>query len=130
MGAVVVLAHPFLNLNEAELRTFLEQARCAGLDAMETLYSTYDEQTSLLSRKIAQEYGLLESGGSDFHRQNKPDVEVGLAEELKTMVEIPKADDNQLQTAIDVLLEGEEVVKARLEAEKALETTSKMLKKN
>ena len=77
MGAVAVLAHPFLNLDEAELRVFLAKAKQAGLDAMETLYSTYDEETCRLSRTIAAEFGLLESGGSDFHGSNKPDISVG-----------------------------------------------------
>ena len=80
--------------------------------------------------KLTTAYYYLPSGECIHETGIEPDVEVELDEELKTMVEIPKADDNQLQTAIDVLLEGEEVVKARLEAEKALETTSKMLKKN
>ena len=80
--------------------------------------------------KLTTAYYYLPSGECIHETGIEPDVEVELDEELKTMVEIPKADDNQLQTAIDVLLEGEEVVKARLEAEKALETTSKMLMKN
>ena len=39
--------------------------------------------------------------------------------ELKTLVEIPKEDDNQIRTAIEVILEGEDVVKDRLEAKRA-----------
>ena len=77
LGAAAVLAHPFLNLDEAGLREFLPKAKQAGLDAMETLYSTYDEDTCRLSRAIAEEFGLLESGGSDFHGGNKPDIKVG-----------------------------------------------------
>ena len=46
-------------------------------------------------------------------------MEVKLKEELLSMVEIPKEEDNQLQAAIDVLLEGEEAVKERLAAEAA-----------
>ena len=42
---------------------------------------------------------------------------VELDEELQTLVEIPKEDDNQIRAAIDVLLEGEEAVKEKLEAE-------------
>ena len=77
LGAAAVLAHPFLNLDEAELRVFLAKAKQVGLDGMETLYSTYSEETCCLSRSIAEEFGLLESGGSDFHGQNKPDISVG-----------------------------------------------------
>lgn len=77
IGAVPVLAHPFLQLDEARLRTFLNKAKTHGLVGMETLYSTYDEQTTALSRAIAQEYGLCESGGSDFHGGRKPDIALG-----------------------------------------------------
>lgn len=77
IGAVAVLAHPFLNLSEAELREFLPEAIRHGLDGMETLYSTYDDETTSLSISIAREYGLVESGGSDFHGTRKPDIELG-----------------------------------------------------
>lgn len=77
IGAVAVLAHPFLNLSESELREFLPEAIRHGLDGMETLYSTYDDETTSLSISIAREYGLVESGGSDFHGTRKPDIELG-----------------------------------------------------
>ena len=80
MGAVAVLAHPFLNLNEAQLREFLTQAVPAGLDGMETLYSTYDEETTALARAIAQEFGILQSGGSDYHGGNKPHIKLGIGQ--------------------------------------------------
>ncbi len=77
IGAVAVLAHPFLNLSDSELRVFLPEAIKHGLDGMETLYSTYDSETTALSVSIAREYGLAESGGSDFHGGRKPDIELG-----------------------------------------------------
>ena len=77
IGAVPVLAHPFLKLDEAQLRAFLDKAIPCGLVGMETLYSTYDEKTTALSRTIAAEYGLCESGGSDFHGGRKPDIALG-----------------------------------------------------
>ena len=77
IGAVAVLAHPFLNLNEAQLREFLPMAKAAGLDAMETLYSKYEDETTALAIKVAKEYGLKESGGSDFHGGRKPDISLG-----------------------------------------------------
>lgn len=77
IGSVAVLAHPFLNLNEEELRCFLPEAKLAGLDGMETLYSTYSEEITTLAASIADEFGLKHSGGSDFHGSNKPDVHLG-----------------------------------------------------
>ena len=77
LGAVAVLAHPFLNLNEGELRVFLPKAVACGLDAMETMYPKYDTETACLAGFLAREFGLLPSGGSDFHGQNKPDICLG-----------------------------------------------------
>ena len=77
IGGVAVLAHPFLSLTEQELRGFLPKAKEYGLDGMETVYSTYDEGTTLLAKRIAREYNIKESGGSDFHGGNKPDIMLG-----------------------------------------------------
>ena len=67
-----------MKLDEAGLRAFLDRAIPCGLVGMETLYSTYDEKTIALSRAIASEYGLCESGGSDFHGSRKPDISLGV----------------------------------------------------
>lgn len=77
IGAVSVLAHPLLTLEEGRLRTFLDRAAPLGLDGMETIYSTYDSETRALADRIADAYGLLRSGGSDFHGDNKPDIMLG-----------------------------------------------------
>lgn len=77
LGAVAVLAHPFLNLEEDALRAFLAEAVPAGLAAMEVSYSTYDGETSRKAMEIAGEHGLLPSGGSDYHGGNKPHIAMG-----------------------------------------------------
>jgi predicted metal-dependent phosphoesterase TrpH len=77
IGAVAVLAHPFLNLDEAGLRAFLPEAVAAGLDGMEVLYPRYSRSETALAEKIAAEFGLLPSGGSDFHGVFKPDIALG-----------------------------------------------------
>ena len=77
IGAVAVLAHPFLNLDEQGLREFLPEAVDSGLDAMEIYYPKFTTDQSLLAGRIAAEFGLLPSGGSDFHGENKPDIALG-----------------------------------------------------
>lgn len=77
MGAVAVLAHPFLDLDEAQLREFLPKAKNAGLDAMETMYSKFSAEQTLCAKRLVVEFGLLESGGSDFHGTVKPDISLG-----------------------------------------------------
>lgn len=78
IGAVAILAHPFLSLSEEALREFLEKAVPLGLDGMETLYSTYDAAQTQLAQSIAAKFHIKESGGSDFHGSNKPDISIGL----------------------------------------------------
>ena len=77
IGAVPVLAHPFLSLPVDELRPFLSEAVKHGLCGMETVYSTYDEETARLAASIAEEFGLMPSGGSDFHGGRKPGIAMG-----------------------------------------------------
>ena len=76
-GAVSVLAHPFLELSADELRCFLRAAKPAGLDAIETNYSKFDDEIIKQACAIAGEMELARSGGSDFHGDAKPDVEMG-----------------------------------------------------
>lgn len=78
IGAVAVLAHPFLSLDEAGLRAFLPQAAETGLDGMEVYYSKFSREETALAEKIAAEFGLLPSGGSDYHGDNKPDIRLGV----------------------------------------------------
>lgn len=80
IGAVAVLAHPFLNLEEEALRRFLPEAVGAGLDGMEVLYPLFDEQQTRILASMAAEFSLLPSGGSDFHGANKPHIQLGVGQ--------------------------------------------------
>lgn len=81
IGAVCVLAHPLLTLEEDALRQFLEETVPLGLQGMEVYYSTYNEETTALAASIAAEFHLLPSGGSDYHGQNKPYIRMGRGKE-------------------------------------------------
>ena len=76
IGAVSVLAHPFLHLDEQSLIEFISAT--AGLCGMECYYSAYDEETIAKSICIAERFGLLKSGGSDFHGTTRPEVQIGV----------------------------------------------------
>ena len=77
LGLKPVLAHPLLELNEAEMREFLPEAMAAGLVGMEVQHAKYDENKAVLAYQLAEEFGLLPSGGSDFHGENRQGVCVG-----------------------------------------------------
>ena len=76
IGAVAVLAHPFLSLEEGQLRQFLSGAE--GLVGMEVYYSKFSDEQTALAEQITEEFGLVKSGGSDFHGSNKPDIRIGV----------------------------------------------------
>lgn len=85
IGAVTALAHPFLDLNEEELRGFLPEAKRRGLDAMESLYMNFDDSQSEKLCEIADEFSFLYSGGSDFHGARKPDILLGHGKGYRTV---------------------------------------------
>ena len=77
-GGVPVLAHPFqYKKNDAELRELIEHCMAHGLRGMECRYSGYDAQQVAYLEGLAEEYGLLKTGGSDFHGANKPAISLG-----------------------------------------------------
>lgn len=77
LGAVPVLAHPFLNLDEAGLEEFLPLACGAGLVGMETEYPKFTPEQREKAVLLAERFGLCRSGGSDFHGSIKPDIRMG-----------------------------------------------------
>ena len=77
IGAVAVLAHPFLNLDEAGLEQFLTEAVPCGLDAMEVYYPKFTPEQENRACRLAERFGIAFSGGSDFHGENKPDTRMG-----------------------------------------------------
>ncbi len=78
IGAVSVLAHPLLQLSEDELSALLPEAIMHGLSAIETQYVKYTQEQRDFSSALAQKFGILESGGSDFHGENKPYQKLGV----------------------------------------------------
>lgn len=78
IGAVPVLAHPFLNFRDREdLDGFLRLAKEYGLAGIETHYSTFSAREQRDAEDAAAAFDLLESGGSDFHGLAKPGIALG-----------------------------------------------------
>ena len=74
---VPVLAHPMLyRLPDADLRVLLRTMKEAGLVGIEAIYPTHTEADERYIRKLAQEFDLRISGGSDFHGENKPGLDL------------------------------------------------------
>ena len=78
LGALPVLAHPLQELSENELRELLPTAVDAGLIAMEVMHCSYTDERIAIAKQIAKDFGLLPSGGSDFHGAVKEDVSLAV----------------------------------------------------
>ena len=77
-GGVPVLAHPFqYKLDDAGLRELIEHCMESGLQGMECRYSGYSVEQSKYLGRLAEEYGLIKTGGSDFHGDNKRHISIG-----------------------------------------------------
>lgn len=76
---VPVLAHPFtLNLGSAfALKNTLIELMKLGLAGIECIYSEHTPEQEALYLKLARELGLLVTGGSDYHGENKPELVLG-----------------------------------------------------
>lgn len=92
---IPILAHPFqYHFSDQELRELLRQLCQCGLIGIEVYYSTHTKEQTEYLQKLAQEFDLLPSGGSDFHGLNKPDISLGIG---KGNLSIPYELLNQLR---------------------------------
>jgi predicted metal-dependent phosphoesterase TrpH len=64
-GGVPVLAHP------RDVTDWVAPLVKAGLVGLEVHYLAYDDDTRAQLSRLAKQYGLIATGGSDFHGLNK-----------------------------------------------------------
>lgn len=78
-GAVPVLSHPHtLGITTAPaMAEVLTRLRAAGLIGLEAHYSSYRRHERAGYADLARRFGLVPSGGSDFHGRYKPGLEIG-----------------------------------------------------
>lgn len=78
-GGIPVLAHPTLyHMSTERLETLIKRLKCAGLMAMEGIYSTYTAGEARQMQELCKKYNLLISGGSDFHGTTKPGLDLAI----------------------------------------------------
>ena len=77
-SGIPILAHPLLyGLNNAELNNLIKELLSYGLKGIEGIYSLNTFSDDQYLKKLAHKYNLLISGGSDFHGDNKPNIQLG-----------------------------------------------------
>jgi 3',5'-nucleoside bisphosphate phosphatase len=75
---VPVLAHPqSLKVGPDKLRTVLGGYRDAGLRGIEVLYPRHSQDLRKAYARLAEEFGLVATGGTDFHGAVTPDLRLG-----------------------------------------------------
>lgn len=75
-GGIASLAHPVRLKTDPVL--VLPQLCESGLNAIEAHHSDHSPSDTQLYLSLAKRYGLLVTGGSDFHGTTKPDIELGM----------------------------------------------------
>jgi predicted metal-dependent phosphoesterase TrpH len=77
-GGIPVVAHPVrLGLSRDLERSVLMRLRDAGLLGAEVYHSEHPPELQAHYRQLAEELGLLMTGGSDFHGSLKPGTQLG-----------------------------------------------------
>ncbi|HEY8240777.1 MAG TPA: phosphoesterase, partial [Kiritimatiellia bacterium] len=75
---VPVLAHPFtLGLDSGALRQQVKELAEQGLLGIEVYYSEHTPERIKDYGKLAKEFNLVATGGTDFHGGNSPQVRLG-----------------------------------------------------
>jgi len=79
-GAVPILAHPHtLGVRRSrEMAELLDRLRDAGLVGLESIYASYRRHEREGYSDLARRFGLVPSGGSDFHGTYKPGLDLGI----------------------------------------------------
>jgi predicted metal-dependent phosphoesterase TrpH len=80
-GGIPALAHPIQLRyeNDAQLRRVVKDLIDLGLLGIEVIHSDHDADLVEKYGAIADRFGLLKTGGSDFHGTNKKDIDLGIA---------------------------------------------------
>ncbi len=77
-GGMAVLAHPKqYALDRDNYLKLFTVLKGMGLSGIEAIYSTHSYEDETLYKSLADELGLFITGGSDYHGELKPDIDLG-----------------------------------------------------
>ena len=79
-GGVAIWAHPVSGQHSGErayVKKMLKGLIPAGIDGVETFYTTFNRNQTALLEELAETNGLLKSGGSDYHGSTRPFTKLG-----------------------------------------------------
>jgi predicted metal-dependent phosphoesterase TrpH len=78
-GGLSVLAHPFLLGIEttADLENLVVALKDIGLEGIEVYYPEHPPRETAIYSALAERHGLLKTGGTDFHGDLIPEIQIG-----------------------------------------------------
>ena len=77
-GGIPVLAHPILlNFDKDEITELFALLKSMDLKGIEVYYPEASPDMTAFYIELAERYGLLKTGGTDFHGSLKPDIQMG-----------------------------------------------------
>jgi len=87
-GGIPVLAHPnTLKRNDLELLKLIREMISLGLQGIEVYHSDHTEEETEKYLKIANQFDLLISGGTDYHGPTvKPHIEIGTGKKNNVLI--------------------------------------------
>ena len=80
-GGIAIWAHPIYREhknNASFLRRMVKKLKTYGLDGLECYYSMFGTAETELLLNVVSQHELLSSGGSDFHGENRPGVDIAV----------------------------------------------------
>lgn len=123
-GGIPILAHPILyGMGRDKLESLVAELKEVGLIGIEAVYSGYSTSDERQIRSLAAKFHLLISGGSDFHGENKPDLDLGtgyghLYIHDDILEDLRQASKNLLFTDMDgTLLRNNSTISAEMKAQ-------------
>ena len=80
-GGVPILAHPFIlgRKGELDIVALIVELRAYGLMGIEAYYPEHDQAETEQLLELARRQRLLITGGTDFHGEIKPEIDLGSA---------------------------------------------------
>ena len=97
-GGVSVLAHPAtIYLQDDQLHALIMGLREHGLDGIEAFYAEHKPENIQKFCQWAEEFGLICTGGTDYHGANSPDLRLGTG---FGQLRVPDEALNQLKAAV------------------------------
>ncbi len=76
-GGLAFLAHGYIYPFEDKDKAIEEILSTTDIDGIECEYPWFTEEQKEKAKKLARKYNKYKSGGTDYHADNKPDIELG-----------------------------------------------------